>query len=79
MVGDWRDEALCTAGTSEDMDRWYSEFGPVIKQAQGICHRCPVRAECLSFALSLPAVEDQWGVFGGLDPDQRQRLRKAVA
>jgi WhiB family redox-sensing transcriptional regulator len=79
VVDDWRELAPCAAGTSEDKDRWYSEDVTTIKMVKRICHGCPGRAECLALALSFPAVEDQWGVFGGLDPNQRRRLRKAVA
>jgi hypothetical protein len=37
---------------------------------------CPVRTECLQFALD---VKDQWGVFGGLTAKERQRLKRGTA
>ncbi len=49
-----------------------------------ICGRCPVRAQCLEYALS---GADTWGgiatgIWGGTTPQERDRLRqkrKAVA
>jgi WhiB family redox-sensing transcriptional regulator len=38
------------------------------------CRRCPVRVECLDYALGLPAEEDH-GLWGGLVPEQRVYLR----
>ena len=45
--------------------------------ARGICADCPVRAECLQFALTaVPPIDD--GIFGGLDPAERRALRVAL-
>lgn len=38
---------------------------------------CPVRTECLEFALSFPKDEDSHGVFGGLVPASRNKIRIA--
>jgi len=35
------------------------------------CGRCPVTQECLDFALS---VNEKWGIWGGLSPEQRRVL-----
>lgn len=40
--------------------------------------RCPVRDECLAFALSLPKKDDSCGVWGGTTHKTRLRLRKAA-
>ena len=37
---------------------------------------CPVRADCLFFALSFPAELDKDGMFGGMTPPERARIRK---
>ena len=37
---------------------------------------CPVRDECLNFALSFPLEYDQYGIFGGMTGAQRRRLRR---
>jgi WhiB family transcriptional regulator, redox-sensing transcriptional regulator len=39
--------------------------------AKSICARCPVRAECLDFALE---VRDPHGVWGGLNEMERRTL-----
>ena len=36
------------------------------------CDRCPVRGECLLYALARPEAD---GVWGGLTPPERQALR----
>lgn len=40
-----------------------------ITEARRICRTCPVRASCLSYALTYP-VTDIHGVWGGLTPRQ---------
>lgn len=40
-----------------------------IAQARRICADCPVRAECLEYALEFPAA-DMHGVWAGLTPRQ---------
>lgn len=44
-----------------------------VKQAfaKDICATCPVRTECLTFALEH---REEWGVWGGLDEDERKAL-----
>ena len=46
-------------------------------EARAICARCPVRAECLEFADTYTHTYDH-GMFGGLDPDERARRRRAL-
>jgi hypothetical protein len=36
---------------------------------------CPVRTECLEFALSFENDQDTAGIFGGVTPNQRRKLR----
>ncbi|MCJ0868062.1 WhiB family transcriptional regulator [Streptomyces sp. AP-93] len=47
-------------------------------RAKDICEGCPVRQKCLDWALDL---EIEYGVYGGLDPRERERLvaREAAA
>jgi len=40
-----------------------------ISEARRLCRQCPVRKECLDYALSFPA-SDQHGVWAGLTPRQ---------
>lgn len=41
--------------------------------AQAICKRCPVRDECLQYALSFGST-GQFGVWGGTSANYRRRL-----
>jgi WhiB family redox-sensing transcriptional regulator len=43
-----------------------------IAQAKAICARCPVRRECLQYALATHQVH---GVWGGTSEEERQQLR----
>lgn len=36
---------------------------------------CPVREDCLEFALRFPSDQDSHGIFGGQSPNQRNRIR----
>jgi WhiB family redox-sensing transcriptional regulator len=40
-------------------------------QAKAICARCPVRAECLEYAL---AIREMHGVWGGMNETERRAL-----
>lgn len=70
----WQDRALCreigpemfyaTAAT-----RTGNDYG----RAKAICAACPVKAECLDFALETHAVE---GIWGGMNEDERYAERK---
>jgi WhiB family redox-sensing transcriptional regulator len=42
-------------------------------QAKRICSECPVRPDCLDYAL---ATNVQFGVFGGMSEDERRRARR---
>jgi hypothetical protein len=38
---------------------------------------CPVRVACLEFALSFPPDQDAYGIYGGMTPHQRDKIRTA--
>lgn len=74
---DWRARARC-AGV--DPELFFPTAAPgtaryeeEVAAAKAVCQVCPVRAECLSFALK--ALEH--GVAGGLDVAERRALRVA--
>jgi len=51
--------------------------GPAIEQtarAKSVCALCPVRIECLAWALD--TCQDA-GVWGGLDEEERREIRRA--
>jgi WhiB family redox-sensing transcriptional regulator len=69
-----------------DPDGWFPDKGhrELTPLAKRICILCPVRAQCLEYAL---AGADTWGgiatgIWGGTTPHERDQLRhqrKAVA
>lgn len=72
---DWRSRAACL---DVDPELFFpaAEAGPVydvqVAAAKAVCHRCPVRAECLAEALArIP-----YGIAGGLTEDERRALRR---
>jgi WhiB family redox-sensing transcriptional regulator len=67
---DWRDLAECQY---TDPDLFYPERGCPSRSAKAICFRCPVRAECLDYAMEH---NETWGIWGGLSERQRATLRR---
>ena len=65
----WQQAAACV-GQARVMD---PEPGDAegIAAARRICAICPVRAECMEWALSLPPLEDPGGILAGLTEEQR--------
>jgi WhiB family transcriptional regulator, redox-sensing transcriptional regulator len=76
IPGQWAERVLCAQA---DPDVWYPEHHALIARAKRICAACPVRAECLEYALSGAGT---WrgittGIWGGTTPRERSRLRQA--
>jgi len=69
-VGPWRDHAACK---DHDVDLWFPNKGDRGLEAKAICRTCPVRAECLEFALLRPSV---LGVWGGSTEFERLQMRR---
>ena len=67
---DWWRDAECQhhVGVVE----FFPERGQSAREAKGICARCPVRADCLTYALRYDLCD---GVWGGLSQQERQRRR----
>jgi WhiB family redox-sensing transcriptional regulator len=72
-AGTWRHLALC-AGHPE-RGCWFPEEGDDSTKALAICRVCPVRAECLDFALTTGQSE---GIWGGASPAERRRMVRAA-
>jgi WhiB family redox-sensing transcriptional regulator len=45
-----------------------------VEQAKSVCARCPVRAECLAYALDNGL---DHGIFGGATEAERRAVRRA--
>lgn len=66
----WARRAAC-AGT--DPELWFPNQGAPDAQAKAICDSCPVRQQCLDYALRW---DIQFGMWGGLSTRERRRLRR---
>lgn len=71
----WRAAAACQ---DEDTDLFFpvGVTGPAIPQiaeAKAICEGCPVREECLEFAIT---ANQEFGVWGGTSEEERRILRR---
>jgi WhiB family redox-sensing transcriptional regulator len=71
---DWQQEAACK--DVPDPDVFFPGKGEDAEAAKQVCAGCPVLGECLEFALAtMRAAERDHGVYGGLTPAERARLR----
>lgn len=76
----WRENAACIDKPRE----WWHPVnlqGEVIRETpkqyrrgKAICDECPVKSECLTYALENP--DDCCGLWGGLMAIERERLRQ---
>ncbi len=72
---EWRHRAACR---DSDADLFFpaGETGAALDQAEAaraVCARCPVRPECLAFALQ---TNQEAGIWGGATEAERRRLRR---
>jgi WhiB family redox-sensing transcriptional regulator len=76
VPGRWAEQALCAQA---DADAWFPDKGRQAVMAKRICAACPVRVQCLDYAL---AGADTWsgiatGIWGGTTPRERALLRRS--
>lgn len=72
---DWRHRAACR-DTDPELHFPIGNTGPAllqIEEARAVCRRCPVRTECLTWALD--SGQDS-GVWGGMSEDERRALNR---
>ncbi len=67
---EWRADAHCS---TFDPDLWFAPGALEHKEAKRICRSCPVRRECLSYALETPV---DHGVWGGMTERERRSYRR---
>lgn len=70
--GNWQDDALCAEIGG---DTWYPDKGGSTKEAKKICLECPVRAECLQYALDH---DERFGIWGGKSERERRKMRQPL-
>jgi WhiB family redox-sensing transcriptional regulator len=70
----WQQAAACK--DTPDPEVFFPGKGEDAEAAKRVCAGCPVLGECLDFALATMRVADRdHGVYGGLTPAERSRLR----
>jgi WhiB family redox-sensing transcriptional regulator len=74
---DWMSRAFCL---DEDPELFFPiGEGQLAREqadvAKALCARCEVRRQCVSLALAFDA---PFGVWGGLDPLERKRIRRRL-
>lgn len=73
----WRDEAACRDIDPDVFhpDATGAEGRRQVADARAICDACPVRLDCLAYAL---AAREELGVWGGTTDRQRRVLRRLI-
>jgi WhiB family redox-sensing transcriptional regulator len=66
----WADFGSCT---NADPDLFFPQPGADTSYARSICRGCPVRIQCLDYAL---LSGQKHGIWGGMTESQRRRLRR---
>lgn len=68
----WMDLGSCT---QIDPDLFFPDKGGSAIPAKKVCRECPVRMQCLRYAMGN---DPGHGIFGGLTPRERAALRTAL-
>lgn len=69
----WTENALCA---QVDPELFFPDKGGSVREAKAVCAACPVRGQCLEYAME-HETSDTWpGVYGGLSSKQRRVLRR---
>ena len=68
----WQDAALCS---QTDPEIFYPETTGDALYARRVCVTCPVRQQCLNYAME---TEDLYGIWGGTTRDDRRRIKKGL-
>jgi hypothetical protein len=58
-----------------DPELWFQEHGTSsYRIARALCNRCPVRAQCLEYAVKN---QEEFGMWGGMSPYERRLLKRS--
>jgi WhiB family redox-sensing transcriptional regulator len=67
----WQKGAVCARKENEDLREFFFSTKPAEKyQAKNLCFECPVRKDCLKWALENRQI---WGIWGGKDEGEIRR------
>jgi WhiB family redox-sensing transcriptional regulator len=69
---DWREYALCTQTDPDDFHPLDGDRAAA-RRAKKVCAECPVRAECLTWALDH---DERFGVWVGTTERERRDMRR---
>ena len=72
----WRDDAACR-DTDPELFFPVGSTGDAIEETRvaiALCQRCPVREQCLEFAM---VTNQRDGIWGGASEEDRRRMRSA--
>lgn len=64
----WVEDALCA---QTNPDAFYPEKGGSTREAKQVCLGCPVRSECLEYAMDRG---ERFGIWGGKSERERRKL-----
>lgn len=68
----WRADAACRG---EDTNEWFPTRGDRTDRLLAVCHECPVRVECLEYAVTDP---ERVGIWGGTSENSRRVMRRIL-
>lgn len=68
-LGGWHRFGLCVG---VDPEVFFPSHGDLGAQARKVCAACAVRDRCLSYATAA----DEFGIWGGLDRQERRNLKR---
>ena len=72
----WHQHGACRGA---DPNLFFPERGESVKEAKAVCARCPVRAECLDYAMENHEVVGIWGGLSARERRQLSRTRREAA
>jgi WhiB family redox-sensing transcriptional regulator len=67
---DWFNQGECLG---VDPELFFPERGASSREAKACCTACPVRQQCLDYALDN---SEKFGIWGGLSERQRRQIRR---
>ncbi len=68
---DWHEDAECAKPENSDkINNFFANKPAQQWEAKKLCNICPVKKECLKWALDNKQI---WGIWGGLTPEQMRR------
>ena len=65
----WMIDGACVG---DERNLWFPDAGGSTRAARQVCARCSVKQQCLDYAL----VHEEFGIWGGMSPEQRNRYRR---